>query len=232
MMSLASLSIIAMVLHLMLSCSSSQKPEPPLATLKDLEKKRVQVSALPPQSQVASAKEVKKIEVFADTSLSPEKKIAWAQEQLSPDERTIPRPQSLLGTQSQNEAGSKPSLTAQSSSIPGVQVGRGDKRKGAIKGLPLKTSARFHPRWRTHNWSKNFITQMKPEVLRVRLEKMAEEQGVQWVIYRTQKFDTLQKVSRKHYRTDRRWTEIYVLNYPKIENWDKVLPEMELRLWP
>ncbi|MCX7675437.1 MAG: hypothetical protein N2Z70_06370, partial [Bdellovibrionaceae bacterium] len=52
-------------------------------------------------------------------------------------------------------------------------------RKSLGGEFSKQARARFHPRWRTQNWSKNFITKMKPEVLGGRLEKMAEEQGIQ-----------------------------------------------------
>lgn len=222
----------AIILGLLFSCSSSQKSEPPVAVLKGLDKKREQVPDLPSQPQLASSLEVKKIAVLSDSSLSREQKISWAREHVPPEARAIPKPTPPPPAGTPRGAGPEVPVLSQKSADSSSAQQRVSGRKSLGGEFSKQARARFHPRWRTQNWSKNFITKMKPEVLGGRLEKMAEEQGIQWVIYLTQKFDTLQKVSRKHYGTDRRWTEIYVLNYPKIKDWDKVLPEMELRLWP
>lgn len=66
-----------------------------------------------------------------------------------------------------------------------------------------------------------------PEVPEEKAEVAAEEE---FITYKVQKGDTLQKISSKFYGTTKKWRKIFLANQDKLKTPDKVYPGQVLRI--
>lgn len=61
-------------------------------------------------------------------------------------------------------------------------------------------------------------------------EKEIEVQKEEYITYKVQKGDTLQKISTKFYGTTKKWQKIFLANQDKLKAADKVYPGQVLRI--
>ncbi|MFN7455139.1 MAG: LysM peptidoglycan-binding domain-containing protein [Pseudobdellovibrionaceae bacterium] len=76
------------------------------------------------------------------------------------------------------------------------------------------------------------VDQLKDkETLAPQIKQKVEASGhYDWIQHLVLVGETLQRISQKHYFTTRRWTDIYLLNYEKIVDYNRLQPGIELSL--
>lgn len=76
---------------------------------------------------------------------------------------------------------------------------------------------------------KNEIQENK-ERYKAELLKVIQAKKIQLTSHKTSKGESLQSISEKLYGTTRRWPEIYILNYPVLDNYDRLPVGMDLQV--
>ncbi|MCE3009837.1 MAG: hypothetical protein LW875_04405 [Proteobacteria bacterium] len=61
-------------------------------------------------------------------------------------------------------------------------------------------------------------------------QKIEASDQYEWIQHSVLVGETLQSISQKHYFTTRRWTEIYLFNYEKITDYNRLQPGIDLSL--
>ncbi|MBF0386145.1 MAG: LysM peptidoglycan-binding domain-containing protein [Candidatus Omnitrophica bacterium] len=119
-------------------------------------------------------------------------------------------------------------MTKKVDSLPDEYYGikSSDKATGAYKVTEVEEVEEQVVRKRPYKPSSRIIAPILDET---EMQFSNEGEG-QYINYKVEKDDTLQKISKKFYGTFSKWTKIYQLNKDKIKNPDMIQPGIEIRI--